>query len=118
LLLRVGRCSNSAWGGHVYHDNADYPTAGAAINHFGLLAIVLEAIALFGSPTLILIPARVPIITTEIWQQFQFPPNVELASAFSISLILITMALLWVQRQLLGQKGYTTITGKGGRNGY
>lgn len=81
----------------------------------GFLLSFLEAIALFGSPTLILIPARVPIITTEIWQQFQFPPNIELSSAFSICLILITMALLWVQRQILAQKGYTTLTGKGGR---
>jgi iron(III) transport system permease protein len=81
----------------------------------GFLLSFLEAIALFGSPTLILIPARVPIITTEIWQQFQFPPNVELASAFSISLILITVVLLWLQRKLLAQKGYTTLTGKGGR---
>jgi iron(III) transport system permease protein len=81
----------------------------------GFLLSFLEAIALFGSPTLLLIPARVPIITTEIWQLFQFPPNVELASAFSISLILITVVLLWLQRKLLAQKGYTTLTGKGGR---
>jgi iron(III) transport system permease protein len=81
----------------------------------GFLLSFLEAIALFGSPTLILIPARVPIITTEVWQQFQFPPNVELASALSISLILITIVLLGVQRRLLAQKGYTTLTGKGGR---
>ncbi len=80
----------------------------------GFLLSFLEAIALFGSPTLLLIPARVPIITTEIWQLFQFPPNVELASAFSIALILITVILLLVQRQLLANKGYTTLTGKGG----
>lgn len=81
----------------------------------GFLLSFLEAIALFGSPTLILVPARVPIITTEIWQQFQFPPNVELASAFSMLLIVITLVLLWVQRRLLANKGYTTLTGKGGR---
>jgi iron(III) transport system permease protein len=80
----------------------------------GFLLSFLEAIALFGSPTLLLIPARVPIITTEIWQLFQFPPNVELASAFSIALIVITVILLLVQRQLLANKGYTTLTGKGG----
>jgi iron(III) transport system permease protein len=81
----------------------------------GFILSFLEAIALFGSPTLILIPARVPIITTEIWNQFQFPPNVELASAFSLSLILITLLLLWLQRQLIANKGYTTLTGKGTR---
>jgi iron(III) transport system permease protein len=81
----------------------------------GFILSFLEAIALFGSPTLLLIPARVPIITTEIWQMFQFPPNVELASALSVSLIVITMFLLWAQRKLLAKKDYTTLTGKGGR---
>lgn len=79
----------------------------------GFLLSFLEAIALFGSPTLILIPARINIITTEIWQQFQYPPNVELASAFSISLLAITVSLLWLQRRLLANKGYVTLTGKG-----
>lgn len=81
----------------------------------GFILAFLEAIALFGSPTVILIPARVSIVTTEIWQQFQFPPNVELASAFALCLVVITMALLWVQRQLLARKGYTMLTGKAGR---
>ena len=79
----------------------------------GFLLSFLEAIALFGSPTLILIPARINIITTEIWQQFQYPPNIELASAFSISLLAITITLLWVQRRLIANKDYTTLTGKG-----
>jgi iron(III) transport system permease protein len=81
----------------------------------GFILSFLEAIALFGSPTIILIPARVSIVTTEIWQQFQFPPNVELASAFALCLVFMTIALLWVQRQLLVRKGYTTLTGKAGR---
>lgn len=80
----------------------------------GFLLSFLEAITLFGSPTLILIPARVDIITTEIWQQFQDPPNIELASAFSLSLLAIAVVLLWGQRQLLANKGYTTLSGKGG----
>jgi iron(III) transport system permease protein len=81
----------------------------------GFILSFLEAIALFGSPTIILIPARINIVTTEIWQQFQYPPNVEVASAFSICLILITVLLLVLQRHLLARKGYTTLTGKAGR---
>ncbi|MBF2076282.1 MAG: iron ABC transporter permease [Synechococcales cyanobacterium C42_A2020_086] len=81
----------------------------------GFILAFLEAIALFGSPTIILVPARINIITTEIWQQFQFPPNIELASAFAICLIILTAFLLYVQRQLLARKGYTTLTGKAGR---
>jgi iron(III) transport system permease protein len=81
----------------------------------GFILAFLEAIALFGSPTVILIPARVSIVTTEIWQQFQFPANVELASAFALCLVVMTIGLLWVQRRLLARKGYTTLTGKAGR---
>lgn len=81
----------------------------------GFILAFLEAIALFGSPTVILIPARVSIITTEIWQQFQYPANVELASAFALCLVLMTVALLGIQRRLLARKGYTTLTGKAGR---
>jgi iron(III) transport system permease protein len=81
----------------------------------GFLLSFLEALALFGSPTLLLIPARTPIITTEMWQAFQYPSNVELASAFAIPLLLITAGLLWLQRRIIARRNYTTLTGKGGQ---
>lgn len=81
----------------------------------GFILSFLEAIALFGSPTIILVPARISIVTTEIWQQFQYPPNIELASAFAICLIILTALLLAFQRRLLARKGFTTLTGKAGR---
>jgi len=81
----------------------------------GFILSFLEAIALFGSPTMILIPARVNVITTEIWQEFAYPPNVELACAFSICMLAFTILLLWVQRSIIGRKKYTTLTGKVGR---
>lgn len=81
----------------------------------GFILSFLEAVALFGSPTIILVPARISIVTTEIWQQFQYPPNIELASAFAICLVILTAALLAFQRRLLARKGFTTLTGKAGR---
>ena len=81
----------------------------------GFLLSFLEALSLFGSPTLLLIPARTNIITTEIWQSFQFPPNIEQGSAFALPLLLITALLLWAQRRLLAKRNYTTLTGKGGQ---
>ena len=81
----------------------------------GFILSFLEAIALFGSPTMILIPARINVITTEIWQEFAYPPNVELACAFSICMLAFTLLLLWIQRFILGRKKYTTLTGKVGR---
>ncbi|NJR66035.1 MAG: hypothetical protein HC772_13090 [Leptolyngbyaceae cyanobacterium CRU_2_3] len=72
------------------------------------------AIALFGIPTFLLIPARISTVTIEIWQQLQYPPNVELACAFSICLVVFTSVALLVQRRLLSRKGFTTLTGKAG----
>jgi iron(III) transport system permease protein len=40
--------------------------------------------------------------------------RVEEAAAFSMPLLLITVALFWLQKTLLGRKGYTAVTGKGG----
>ncbi len=81
----------------------------------GFILSFLEALALFGSPTLLLVPARTPIITTQIWQMFQFPPNIELASAFALPLLGLTALLLWFQRRLLARKNFTSLTGKGGQ---
>ncbi len=81
----------------------------------GFLLSFLEALSLFGSPTLLLIPARTSIITTEMWQSFQYPANVEQASAFALPLLVLTGFLLWVQRRLLAKRNYTTLTGKGGQ---
>jgi iron(III) transport system permease protein len=87
------------------------PIVSPAIIAGGILSF-LEAIALFGSPSLLLIPARVKVITTEIWQLFQYPPQIEVACAFSILLIFITVLLLWLQRSLFAGQDLATITGK------
>ncbi|MDJ0690873.1 MAG: iron ABC transporter permease [Xenococcaceae cyanobacterium MO_188.B32] len=90
------------------------PLVAPAIIAGGILSF-LEAIALFGSPSILLIPARTTVITTEIWQLFQYPPKIELACAFSLCLVLITALLVWVQRSLVARKDYAVITGKVGR---
>jgi len=74
----------------------------------------LESIALFGSPLLIAVPARIQVITTQLFQFFQFPAKVELAAAYALPLLLITAGLLYVQKRLLGRKGFATFAGKGG----
>lgn len=90
------------------------PLVAPAIIAGGILSF-LEAIALFGSPSLLLIPARINVITTEIWQLFQYPPKIELACAFSLCLVSITAVLVWLQRSLTARKDYAVITGKVGR---
>ncbi|MBI2526013.1 MAG: iron ABC transporter permease [Candidatus Rokubacteria bacterium] len=74
----------------------------------------LESVAIFGSPLLIAVPARIQVITTQLFQFFQFPSKVELAAAYALPLLLMTAGLLWVQRRLLVRKHFATFGGKGG----
>lgn len=80
----------------------------------GIIIVFLEAIALFGVPALLGIPARVNLVTTQLWQFFGYPLRMEVAAAYSMPLLFITISLIWVQRLLLSRKGYVTQSGKGG----
>jgi iron(III) transport system permease protein len=80
----------------------------------GAIVVFLEAIALFGPPAIIGIPARINVAATQLWQFFEFPVRVEVAAAYSIPLLLITLGLMGMQRRALGRKGYVAQTGKGG----
>ena len=81
----------------------------------GFILSVLQALALFGSPAILALPAGFHTITTQIWSLFQFPPKVEMAAAVSIPLLLATALLLAVQKRLLGRRGYAAVGGKGGQ---
>jgi len=74
----------------------------------------LEAIALFGVPALIALPGRFQVITTTLWQFFEFPPKVEVAAAYAMPLLAITVLMFWLQRQIIARRGYVALTGKGG----
>jgi len=80
----------------------------------GVIISFLEAIALFGAPALIALPARFNVVSTQLWQFFEYPVRVEEAAAYAMPLLAITVLMFWLQRSLLGRKGYTSITGKGG----
>jgi len=78
------------------------------------ILVFLEAVALFGPPAIIGIPARINVAATQLWQFFEFPVRVEVAAAFSMPLLLITLALITAQRRMQGRRGYVSQTGKGG----
>jgi iron(III) transport system permease protein len=81
----------------------------------GFVLSFLEAIELFGPPAFILIPARQQVMTTQLYLFFsQFPPQIEVAAAYAMPLLLVTVVLLWVQRRILGRRRFVTVTGKGG----
>src|SRR5262245_14726194 len=74
----------------------------------------LEAVALFGTPALIALPGRFQVMTTMLWQMFEFPPKLQVAAAYSMPLLLITVFLFWLQYRIVSRKGYVALTGKGG----
>jgi iron(III) transport system permease protein len=76
---------------------------------------VLQAVALFGSPAILALPAGFHTLTTQIWGMFHYPPRTETAAAISIPLLLATALLLLLQRRLLGRRGYAAVGGKGGQ---
>lgn len=74
----------------------------------------LGAIALYGVPALISIPARYPVVVIQLTEFFSFPLRLEVAAAYSIPLLLITLVLLGMQKLILRRKGYVAVSGKGG----
>ncbi|HEV8615051.1 MAG TPA: iron ABC transporter permease [Methylomirabilota bacterium] len=81
----------------------------------GFVLSVLQALALFGSPAILALPAGFHTLTTQIWGMFQYPPRVETAAAVSIPLLVATALLLYMQKRLLGRRGYASVGGKGGQ---
>lgn len=81
----------------------------------GFLLSFLEAIELFGPPAFLLIPARQQVMTTQLYLFFsRFPPQIEVAAAYAMPLLLVTVTLLWVQRRIIGRRRFVTVSGKGG----
>lgn len=80
----------------------------------GAIITFLEAIALVGTPALIAIPARINLITTQLQQFFAPPIRVEVAAAYTVPLLLITVLLFQLQQRIIARKGFVAMTGKGG----
>ncbi|WP_439576724.1 ABC transporter permease [Elioraea sp.] len=80
----------------------------------GFILVFLEAISLFGVPAILGIPARLNVVTTQLWQFFEWPVRVEVAAAYAMPLLMITAGLIAVQKLVLARKGFVSQTGKGG----
>ena len=80
----------------------------------GALLSFLEAIAEFGTPAFLLIPAGKQVITTQLYLFFQYPSRPNLAAAYAVPLLLVTAGLFLLQKRLLQRGRFTSIGGKGG----
>ena len=81
----------------------------------GFILAFLHSLSLFGAPAILGLPAGLHTITTQIWSLFQYPPRLDMAAAFSVPLLLATMALIAVQKKIIGRRGFSTVAGKGGQ---
>jgi iron(III) transport system permease protein len=80
----------------------------------GFIVAFLQSMTLFGTPAILALPAGIDTMTTKIWSLFQFPPQLGLAAAASLPLLLITVVLLRAQTAIMGRRGYSIVGGKGG----
>lgn len=80
-----------------------------------LILMFLETIILYGVPAMIGVPARIYVLTTQLFSLFEWPPRIGLAAALSLPLLLVTAVLLALQRRLLARRSFATNRGKGGR---
>jgi iron(III) transport system permease protein len=78
----------------------------------GFIVAFLQSMTLFGVPAILALPAGVDTMTTKIWSLFQFPPQLGLAAAASLPLLLITAVLLRAQQAIMGRRGYSIVGGK------
>ncbi|HEX6792655.1 MAG TPA: iron ABC transporter permease [Casimicrobiaceae bacterium] len=81
----------------------------------GFLVAFLQSMTLFGPPAILALPAGIDTITTKIWSLFQFPPQLALAAAVSLPLLLISVILLRAQALIMGRRGYAVVGGKTSR---
>lgn len=82
----------------------------------GALLVFVLAAEQFGVPAVLGTPARIRVLTTSIWDtQSVYPPKYGLGASLCVTLLLISMIGLWLQRRLLGTRSYTTVGGKGAR---
>jgi iron(III) transport system permease protein len=78
----------------------------------------VRAIESFDTPAIIALPARIEVFTTKIYREAigAFPPNQNLAAAYAVSLLVITMIFVYFYRRLTARsERYVTVTGRGYR---
>jgi len=82
-----------------------------------LLILFVRAIESFEVPALLGLPAGIEVYTSAIYQAIhQYPSRVGLASAYAVTLLLITSFGIYLQTRFASHVGrYATVTGKGFR---
>ncbi|TRX76543.1 ABC transporter permease [Pseudomonas mangiferae] len=79
----------------------------------GFILSFIQGMTLFGVPAFLLTPSGTAVVTTKLAEFYQlFPPEIYMAAAYCMPLILLTGGLFWVRKKILGRKRFVMIGGK------
>ena len=82
-----------------------------------LLLLFVRALESFETPALLGLPGGIPVFTSAIYRAIhRYPSEVGVASAYAVTLLLITALAVWAQARFASHgERYATITGRGFR---
>ncbi|HSB68869.1 MAG TPA: iron ABC transporter permease [Candidatus Methylomirabilis sp.] len=75
-----------------------------------ILLVMIESLADFGNP--LLLGGGAPFLPTEIFYAIEGRFDQHEAATYGLILLLVTLAIFWLQRHWLGRRSYVTVTGK------
>ncbi|HEY0208895.1 iron ABC transporter permease [Acerihabitans sp.] len=78
------------------------------------ILVMLDALSSFGAPAAIGTMANFSVITTKIYKLLAFPPHFAQAAALALPIVVFTLASLLLQRLLIRDIRYRTLSGKAG----
>lgn len=84
----------------------------------GFILSFIQGMTLFGVPAFLLTPSGTAVVTTKLAEFYQlFPPELYMAAAYCMPLLMLTGGLFWARKKILGRKRFVMISGKtrGGR---
>jgi iron(III) transport system permease protein len=80
----------------------------------GFILSFIQGLTLFGVPAFLLASGGTQVVTTKLAELYQqFPPQLYLAAAYCMPLLLMTAVLFLVRDRVLGRRRFTVISGKG-----
>src|SRR2546425_7794935 len=81
----------------------------------GVAFAMATALTMLSAPLILAVPVGIPFLTSEMFAAIVMNPRIGRAVALSIPLVLMTMAVLWVQSLIVRgeQARFATVSGKG-----
>ncbi|MFB8831781.1 ABC transporter permease [Azotobacter sp. CWF10] len=76
------------------------------------ILVMLDTLSSFGAPSVIGTMANFSVLTTKLYDLLAFPPQLNLAAATAVPIVVYTLLCLGVQRLFVGRDDYRTLGGK------